>query len=484
MVKFMRLDGFNNFSKYANYFEIYNPLNSVLNSIKREKNNEIIGEHKLMESYVELWQIVRDYCKNHVTETVYNLWLDPIELISFEENKVVLSVSEFKKNIINNKFMNLLNEAFENTLGFNIDIEIITPDAKNISEKQEKKKQIDATFNKYDYTFDTFIVGSSNKFAHAAAQAVATTPGKTYNPLFIYGNSGLGKTHLLNAICYEVKNNNPDAKILYTSGEDFTNELVSSIQNRTMHEFHNKYRTVDVLLVDDVQFIGGKVQTEEEFFHTFNTLAQANKQIVLASDRPPKEIQTLEDRIRTRFEAGLLADIQPPDIETRMAIIRRKADILNISLPDDVVQYLAEKIKNNIRQLEGAVKKLNAYYTIDGHVPSIILAQKAIKDIASDSQPIPITVEKILREVARTYGTSIENIRSDKRNSNISKSRQAAMYIVREVTGLSMEQIGAEFGNKHHSTVIYNIREAEKDINKNPTIKATIKDIINNVHEN
>lgn len=446
-------------------------------------NNEKTGEHKLMESYLELWQVVCEYCKAHVTETVYNLWLAPLELVSFEENRVVLSVSEFKRNIIKNKFLSLLDEAFENTLGFKIDINIITPESSNLEIKQEKKKQVNESFNKYDFTFNTFIVGSSNKFAHAAAQAVAATPGQTYNPLFIYGNSGLGKTHLLNAICYEIKSNNPDSKIIYTSGEDFTNELVSSIQNRTMADFHNKYRTVDALLVDDVQFIGGKVQTEEEFFHTFNTLAQAKKQIVLTSDRPPKEIQTLEDRIRTRFEAGLLADIQPPDIETRMAIIRRKADLLNLNLPDDVVQYLAEKIKNNIRQLEGAVKKLNAYYTIDGHAPSIILAQKAIKDITNDSQPISVTIDKILGEVSRTYGTSIDNIKSEKRNANISKSRQAAMYIIREVTGLSMEQIGAEFGNKHHSTVIYNIKEAEKDINSNSNVKAIIQDIINNVRE-
>ncbi|NLL03344.1 MAG: chromosomal replication initiator protein DnaA [Clostridiales bacterium] len=434
-----------------------------------------------MESYLELWQVVREYCKSHVTETVYNLWLEPLELVSFEEDKVVLSVNEFKRNIINNKFIDLLNDAFESTLGFKIDIEIIAPDSSELQSKEEKKKKVNESFDKFDYTFETFIVGPSNKFAHAAAQAVAATPGQTYNPLFIYGNSGLGKTHLLNAICYEIKDNNPDSKIIYTTGEDFTNELVSSIQNKTMGEFHNKYRTVDALLVDDVQFIGGKIQTEEEFFHTFNTLAQANKQIVLTSDRPPKEIQTLEDRIRTRFESGLLADIQPPDIETRMAIIRRKADMFNLAIPDEVVQYLAEKIKSNIRQLEGAVKKLNAYYTIDGHAPSIILAQKAIKDITSDSQPVPVTIEKILTEVSRTFGTSVENIRSDKRNANISKARQAAMYIVREVTGLSMEQIGVEFGNKHHSTVIYNIREAEKDMNSNPTVKATIQDIISNV---
>lgn len=481
----MRLECFYNGRNNDDYFNKNGPLQCVLNALENEKKSNLVltGEQNLMESYNELWQIVRGYCKDHVTETVYNLWLEPLELVSFEESKVILSVSEFKRNIIKSKFFTLLDEAFQNTLGFKIEIEIITPEAAIIETKQEKKKIVDESFNKYDFTFDTFIVGSSNKFAHAAAQAVATTPGQTYNPLFIYGNSGLGKTHLLNAICYEVRNNNPDSKIIYTSGEDFTNELVSCIQNRTMADFHNKYRTVDVLLVDDVQFIGGKVQTEEEFFHTFNTLAQAHKQIVLTSDRPPKEIQTLEDRIRTRFESGLLADIQPPDIETRMAIIRRKADMLNIVLPDDVIQYLAEKIKNNVRQLEGAVKKLNAYYTIDGHAPSIILAQKAIKDITSDSQPLPVIIDKILGEVARTYGTTVENIRSDKRNSNISKARQASMYIVREVTGLSMEQIGAEFGNKHHSTVIYNIREAEKDINNNSNIKATIQDIINNVQE-
>ncbi|MDR0314438.1 MAG: chromosomal replication initiator protein DnaA [Oscillospiraceae bacterium] len=436
-----------------------------------------------MESYVELWEIVREYCKSHVTETVYNLWLAPLQLVSFEDNKVTLSVSEFKKNIIENKFFNLLNDAFEDTLGFKIEIEIVILDATNFESKKEKKKKVEDIFNKYDFTFDTFIVGSSNTFAFAAAQAVAETPGHTYNPLFIYGHSGLGKTHLLNAILYKMKSDNENSKIIYTSGEDFTNELISSIQNRTMSDFHNKYRTVDALLVDDVQFIGGKIQTEEEFFHTFNTLAQSNKQIVLTSDRPPKEIQTLEDRIRTRFESGLLADIQPPDIETRMAIIKRKADLLNLELQDDVIQYMGDKIKNNIRQLEGAVKKLNAYYTIGGHPPSIILAQKAIKDISSSEQPVSVTIEKILNEIARTYGTTIENIRSDKRNSNISKARQSAMYIIREITPLSMEQIGSEFGNKHHSTVIYNIREAEKNIKNNPSVKATIQDIINNVRE-
>lgn len=439
-----------------------------------------------MDSYNDLWEMVRTYCKNHVTDTIYTLWLEPLQMVSFEENKVVLSSSDFKANIIRSKFMDLLNEAFEETLGFPIKVEIISNKETPSNKKEEVKKE--PVFSKgigmEELTFDTFVVGSSNKFAYAASQAVATNPGQAYNPLFIYGNSGLGKTHLLNAICAEIYKENPTAKIIYTKGDDFTNELVTSLGKNAMSEFHEKYRTADVLLMDDIQFIGGKTQTQEEFFHTFNTMYEDNKQIVLTSDRPPKEILRLEDRLKTRFEWGLLADIQPPDIETRMAIIKRKADFYHLDLPDDVVQYIAEKIKNNVRQLEGTVKKINAYYVINDQKPSIMTAQKAIQDILSDNQPVPVTIDKILNEVARTYGISVENITSDKRNADISKARQAAMYIVREVTSLSMEKIGEAFGNKHHSTVIYNIRECEKDMEQNTSVRSTIQTIINNVNNN
>ena len=415
-----------------------------------------------MESYSEVWSLAKEYCRGKCSETIYNLWIDPLTMKSFKDNKIELLTSEFKANIVKSKFLGLLSEALEKTMGFPVEIEIISQS---------------------DFTFDTFIVGSSNKFAYAASQAVAATPGQAYNPLFIYGNSGLGKTHLLNAICTEIKKNNPDAKIIYTGGEDFTNELILSIEKKTMPDFHNKYRTIDVLLVDDIQFIAGKASTQEEFFHTFNALIQDNKQIVLTSDRPPKEISLLEDRIKTRFEWGLLADIQPPDIETRIAIIKRKAALMSFELPDEVVQYIAEKIKNNVRQLEGAVKKINALCTISGHEPSIIIAQKAIKDILSDNQPLPVTITKILDEVARTYGTTTENILSKKRNANISEARQAAMYIVREVTSLPMEKIGEEFGGKHHSTVIYNISQMEEKMNSNATTRATIQGIINNIND-
>lgn len=439
-----------------------------------------------MESYSEAWNMVRQYCKDNISETVYSLWLEPLELVGFEDNKVILQISDFKANIIKSKFMDLLNEAFENTLGFKMNIEFVSPD-KTIKEEKEKIEEDEKQKlqnKKFEFTFDTFIVGASNKFAYAAAQAVSATPGQAYNPLFIYGNSGLGKTHLLNAICTEIKKNTPDAKIIYISGEDFTNELVLSLERKAMPQFHDKYRNADVLLMDDVQFIGGRTQTQEEFFHTFNTLIANNKQIVLTSDRPPKEINTLADRIRNRFESGLLADIQPPDIETRMAIIKRKAELLDFELPNDVVQYIAENLKTNIRQLEGAVKKINAYYIINGHEPSILIAQKAIKDILNNDQPVTVTIDKILNEVARTYGVSVENILSSKRNADISSARQAAMYIIREVTSLPVEKIGEQFGGKHHSTVLYNINQAKEDMENNPQVKSNIQNIINNLNNN
>ncbi|MBQ3897324.1 MAG: chromosomal replication initiator protein DnaA [Clostridia bacterium] len=437
-----------------------------------------------MDSYSEAWALVKDYCRGKVTETIYSLWLEPLTMVSFEDNRITLLTSDFKAGIVRSKFLDLLNEAFEATMGFPVEIEIVTENVARKETKEERIQELQETARNSDLTFENFIVGSSNELAYATAQAVAKTPSKAYNPLVIYGNSGLGKTHLLNAICAEIKKNNPKSNIIYLRCEDFTNELVKSIEKNTMTSFHEKYRSADVLLIDDVQFLAGKTQTQEEFFHTFNELYEENKQIVLTSDRPPKEIALLEDRIKNRFEWGILADIQPPSIETRMAIINQKASELGLNLPDEVVQYIAEKIKSNIRQLEGAVKKLNALCTINGHEPSIILADKAIKDIVSDNQPIPVTIDKILNEVARTYGTTVENILSDKRTAKISEARQAAMYIIREITGLTTERIGEEFGGKHHSTVIYNINECEKDMENNSAIKTTIQSIINNINEN
>ena len=294
-------------------------------------------------------------------------------------------------------------------------------------------------YAKYDYTFDTFIVGSSNEFAYAACKAVADGGGgMVYNPLFIYGPSGLGKTHLITATAKEMKNKNNDLNIIYVTGETFSSEIINAIQTNSTTKFHDKYRSADVLLVDDIQFIAGKNSTQEEFFHTFNALYQDGKQIVLTSDRPPKAIKTLEDRIRSRFESGLIADINTPDFETRMAIIKRKAELLELKIPDDVAQFIANKLKTNIRQLEGAVKKLKALNHYAGSQPSISMAQSVIRDILNDDQPLPITVEKIIAEVANVYGVTPEDIRSTKRASAVSNARKIAIYVVREITQMPL----------------------------------------------
>lgn len=333
----------------------------------------------------------------------------------------------------------------------------------------------------YAYTFDTFIVGSSNNFAYAACKAVAQNVSTPYNPLFIYGPSGLGKTHLLHAIKHEFLKHNNGAKIIFINSEAFINEFIAAIGSRQFPEFHEKYRNADVLLVDDIQFIAGKERMQEEFFHTFNQLHELGKQIVLTSDRPPKDIKTLEDRLKTRFEWGLLTDIGIPDIETRVAIIKRKADLLNISIPDDVALYIADKLKFNIRQLEGAVKKIKAYKYYSGANPSIALAQTAVREILSDNLPEPITVQKIIEEVASTYSISPEDIRSNKRAANISMARQIAIYVTREITQMSQAAIGAEFGGRDHATIVYALKKVNKICETDHHTKSIISDIIKNI---
>ncbi len=430
-----------------------------------------------MDSFAELWELIKEECKKQVSESIYNVWFKDMELVSFTEKKVVIALSDFKRKIIETKFMGKLTDSFTNVLGFDIDIELVDVDA--ASEYVSKKEPENL---KAEDTFDSFVVGASNKFAYAAASAVANDPGNKYNPLFIYGNSGLGKTHLLNAICHSIEQQNPDAKIIYTRGEDFTNELIRYISSKSTIEFHKKYRNADILLVDDVQFIAGKESTQKEFFHTFNALYQAGNQIVLTSDRPPKEISLLEDRLKNRFEWGLMADIQPPDIETRMAIIKRKADALKFDLPDECVQFIAEKLKNNIRQLEGAVKKMQAFVTMQGLPVNLATAQKAIADIFVDKVPVKVTVEKIISEVARTYGAEPEEIYSKKQNATITGMRQMAMFIVRELTGLSTKAIGREF-NRDHATVIYSLEKFQKRYDDDSKIRQMVDGIIKNVRD-
>ena len=433
-----------------------------------------------MDSFNDVLAAAKEYCKERLVDATYNLYIDGLEAVRFEAGgKVTLAVrNDFICTIVRDRYTPLLKEALASVLGFEVEVELVVPAAEKQEAPAEPEPEPDG---RYDFTFENFIKGPSNQFAYAAAQAVASNPSGAYNPLFIYGQSGLGKTHLLTAIATEIKKNHPEFNIVYVDCETFTNELITAIQAGRTDEFRQTYRPADVLLVDDIQFIAGKESTQEEFFHTFNTLHAAGKQIVLASDRPAKEIKSLEERLRTRFEWGLTADIQPPDFETRVAIIRRKAELLNLHMPDDVAEFIANHLKSNIRQLEGAVKKLNAYYLLEGIQPAIGVAQNAIKDILNETQPVPVTIEKIISEVARTYNVSPAEIRGMRRTANISSARQTAIYVVREITGMSMEDIGREFSGRDHSTIVYSLKAMEQNLENDRRLKETVEDIIKNV---
>ncbi len=438
-----------------------------------------------MDSFKSLFDEVKKEIQKNLSEAVFNVWFEELEFVSFDGTAVTLSIGEFKRKIIEQKFMQLLNDSFVKVAGFDVEIKFL--DTENKQNKSQQTKPVESAEEK-ESTFDNFVVGPSNKFAHAAALAVSVNPGAVseYNPLFIWGNSGLGKTHLLQSISGEIRKNSPDINILSTHGEAITNELIECIQKGKMNQFHDKYRTVDVLLVDDIQFIAGKVQTEEEFFHTFNSLYNSGKQIVLTSDRPPKDMPTLADRLRTRFEWGLIADIQPPDLETRMAIINRKAESMGLDIPNDVVLFVAEKIRSNIRQLEGAVKKIAAYINIFGSsTVTINIAQNAIKDIFNDNNQSPeVVAKKVIEEVARSFSIETTEITSKKQYAAATNARQVAMYIISEMTGLPAKKIGESFSGRDHSTVLYSISKVRDEIKKNSSLKNTVEDIMKNVRQN
>ena len=441
----------------------------------------------------ELWSKTREVLRAEVNAVVYNSLLGSNNLVPalLDGDTLVLRVvMDNLKLLITNQWYSTIVRALSQVAGHQMDVEILTqeeiearPQLKQKAvEEQETVLESSVALNP-KYTFETFVVGSGNRFAHAAALSVATDPAHSYNPLFIYGGVGLGKTHLMHAVGNFIREHDPSKRILYIPGETFTNELISAIQQGRNIQFRNRFRSVDVLMVDDIQFIAGKESTQEEFFHTFNTLYESKKQIVLTSDRPPRDIATLEDRLKTRFEWGLTADVQPPDFETRMAIIKRKAELVGLSVPDNVCEFIAQKLKSNIRQLEGTVKKLNAIHLVEGATPTISTAQRAISDIVNNEQPAPVTVSKIIEEVGRTYGVSPEDIKSSKRNANVSFARQISMYVVREITQMPMVEIGKEFGGRDHSTVVYAIQQIEEKSARDPVTKATVSDIIKNIRD-
>ena len=433
-----------------------------------------------MNSLNDIWDKVIEILSNQLTPTAINTWFSDCTPVDIEDCRLVLhTTTEFKRNIINSRFSESIKAVLSDIFACDFDLLVLAGD--EVNDFELKKKSENSLPEMDGYTFDNFIVGSSNKFAHAAAIAVAENPGKAYNPLFIYGNSGLGKTHLLLAIGQEIHSRSPEKSIAYIKGDEFTNQMVKSLRENKAEEFRTKYRNVSLFLVDDIQFIAGKQGTQEEFFHTFNNIYEAGNQIVITSDRPPMEMAQLDDRLRTRFEWGLMADIQPPDLETRMAITRNKAAQLGLILPDDAVEYIATNITSNIRQLEGVIKRLTAYKEILDDVITIDSVKRAIKDVIRIGTYTP-TPDIIIRETARYYSLKEEDLRGQNRSKNMTMARQVSMYLMRSLTGLSLKDIGTHYEDRKHATVLSSIRKVEQLLKNDPSMAGTVRDITSNIN--
>ena len=433
-----------------------------------------------MNSLNDIWDKVIEILSNQLTPTAINTWFSDCTPVDIEDCSLVLhTTTEFKRNIINSRFSESIKAVLSDIFACDFDLLVLAGD--EVNDFELKKKSENSLPEMDGYTFDNFIVGSSNKFAHAAAIAVAENPGKAYNPLFIYGNSGLGKTHLLLAIGQEIHSRSPEKSIAYIKGDEFTNQMVKSLRENKAEEFRTKYRNVSLFLVDDIQFIAGKQGTQEEFFHTFNNIYEAGNQIVITSDRPPMEMAQLDDRLRTRFEWGLMADIQPPDLETRMAITRNKAAQLGLILSDDAVEYIATNITSNIRQLEGVIKRLTAYKEILDDVITIDSVKRAIKDVIRIGTYTP-TPDIIIRETARYYSLKEEDLRGQNRSKNMTMARQVSMYLMRSLTGLSLKDIGTHYEDRNHATVLSSIRKVEQLLKNDPSMAGTVRDITSNIN--
>lgn len=436
----------------------------------------------------DLWQQVLKVLSSELNNDVsFNTFLKPTKLLGIEDDIAIVEVpNDFLKEVLEKRYSNLLKDILSSILNRNVSI-FFKIDSFSSSEQASTIDAIEKDTKNYNeeiqcnlnskYTFDTFVVGNSNRFAHAASLAVAQAPAKAYNPLFIYGGVGLGKTHLMHAIGHYILEHNPSSKVMYVSSEKFTNELINSIRDDKNVEFRNKYRNIDVLLIDDIQFIAGKERTQEEFFHTFNALYEANKQIIISSDRPPKEIPTLEERLRSRFEWGLITDIQPPDFETRIAILRKKAMMEKLTVPDEVINFIATKIETNIRELEGALIRIVAFSSLTNKPIDLALAEHVLKDILPNSKPKSVSVMDILQVVGNYFSVKIEDFKSKKRTKEIAYARQVAMYLCRELTDFSLPKIGEEFGGRDHTTVIHACEKISRDIQKDPQFASLIENL-------
>lgn len=451
-----------------------------------------------MENNIKIWEEVLEKLKENITPISFETWFEPLKIrrIDRDLNIVYIEISADKRNdfIINtikNRYLTTLEGAFKAVL--NDDFRVVLKNSENYDSEELKNEQTkiqpkNKSLNKEKifnprFNFENFVVGNSNKYAHAAALAVAESPSEAYNPLFIYGGSGLGKTHLMHAIGIYLLEKDPALSVLYVSSEMFTNELIKALREHNMNEFKSKYRKADVLLIDDIQFLEGKENTQEEFFHTFNALYDLNRQIIISSDRAPNKLVNLEERLRSRFQWNLIADIQPPDYETRVAILMKKAENMNIDIeenPDfyDVICMIAEKIKDNIRELEGALIRVVSFSQLLKEKPDKNFAKKTLKDLFSNIETT-VTPEKIKKAVCKHYGIKMADMESSKKTNNIAYPRQIAMYIVREMTDYSLPKIGQFFGGKHYTTVLYACEKIEND----QKIDKNLKEIIENIKE-
>ena len=434
-----------------------------------------------MNPAAEIWPKVLELLKADMTSTTINAWFDDIEPLALKEDELVLySPVRFKRDIIVTRYLPMIEKAMQELFSTSFRVTVLSEEERASFDESDSGPSSFLPGTE-EYTFDRFVVGSSNKFAYSAARAVADNPGLGYNPLFIYGPSGLGKTHLLYSVAHAIHDSHPQYRIVYIKGDTFTNELVRAIRDGSNAEFREKYRGADVFLMDDVQFIAGRDSTQEEMFHTFNTLYELHKQIVFTADRPPKEMLRLDDRLRTRFEMGLPVDIQPPDFETRLAIIKNKAVRLGMNLPEPVLQYIAENVKLNVRQIEGTVNRLLAFQQLMGESVDAASVIRAVKEMITDDSSVVPTADVIIEEVCGFYSIEPDAIRGQSRAKEITLARQIAMYLLRQMTNLSLLDIGKEFENRDHTTVLHSIRRVEQLIQTDGETEEIIKDISNNI---
>lgn len=429
----------------------------------------------------EIWTKILSLMEADMTATTIQTWFGDARPVALDEDTFILcSPSEFKRGIISSRYITAIQKALHELFSADFEVKVVDEEY----EKRGADAKADTSFlpGSEDYTFDRFVVGSSNKFAHAAARAVAESPGTGYNPLFIWGESGLGKTHLMYAIAHEVHRQHPDYRIVYIKGDSFTNELIQAIRDRTQAQFHDKYRNADLFLMDDVQFIAGRESTQEEMFHTFNTLRDAKKQIVFTADRPPKDMLRLDERLETRFSHGLLAKIDPPDYETRVAILKNKAIRMGLELPEPVLKYVAENITANVRQLEGTINKILAFQSLLGEDVDVETVTRAVRDILRDKSDILPSASVIIEEVCKFYSIESDALRGQSRGGKTLQARQVAMYLIRRMTSLSLNEIGQEFGNRDHGTVHNSIKKMENTMKIDPELGEIIKDITTNVN--